>query len=240
MCGAATGDGTQQPTWQQASDVGCNIYSSFIMTHAIIRMLLFALTFKALSCTSTEPIETKGFPVKNVPERDFKINIGTLHDTIASMFNFENQDKNKILNGMFYFYYPKDTKHLIYFSAETKDKAIFSKEYFSKKNTSNDIYVHAFGDVWPSKLYFSNKHSLGYRTPFIIKLTEIDTLSTRIKIIAESPTVINGTSGYSAHGAVARETAVAPTTIEEYSLLLFIASKLGDSSMLPLKLPAVD
>jgi len=100
--------------------------------------------------------------------------------------------------------------------------------------------LHASGETWPSKLYFSGKHQLGYRTPFIIKLTKVGSSSTKVNIIAEDPKVINGISGYSAHGAVARETAVAPTTIEEYSILLFIASKLGDSSMLPIKLPAVD
>jgi hypothetical protein len=210
------------------------------MTNIIFRLVLCMLTFTVFSCTSTESINLKSFPIKNIPEHNFRVSISKLHDTIASLFNFENQEENKILSSIFYYYYPEGMKHLIYFSAETKDNAVFSREYFSKPNTSYDIYVHAYGDVWPSKLYFSGKKQLDYRTPFIIKLTKIDTNSTRINIIAESPKVINGISGYSAHGAVARETSVEPTTIEEYSILLFIASKLGDSSMLPIKLPVAD
>jgi len=210
------------------------------MTYNIIKLLFCLLTFMTFSCTSTESIKIKAFPIKNIPEHDFKMSISVLHDTIASMFNFENQENDTILNSIFYYYYPTDMKHLVNFSAETKDNALLSREYFSKPNTSNDIYVHAFGDFWPSKLYFFDKHHLDYRTPFAIRLTKIDTFSTKVNVIAERPIVINGISNYSAHGAVARETVVATTTIEEYAILLFIASKLGDSSMLPIKLPAVD
>jgi hypothetical protein len=43
--------------------------------------------------------------------------------------------------------------------------------------------------------------------------------------------------GLGVHGPMNIYTKVQPTTIEEYSLLLFIADKLGDGSLLPLKLP---
>lgn len=209
------------------------------MTNTIFRLLLCVLTFTYVGCTSTEPINLRSFPIRNIPEHDFKISISKLHDTIASMFSVENQIDNKILGSIFFYYYPENTRHVMFFNTETKNQAVFSKEYFSKSNRSDDIYLSTF-DFWPSKLYFSGKHQLEYTTPFIIKLTKIDTFSTKVNIVAENPIVVNGISGYGAHGAVARETPVEPTSIEEYNILLFIASKLGDSSMLPIKLPVID
>src|SRR4051812_21082977 len=110
------------------------------MTNTIFKFLLCMSTFTIFNCTSTEPIKIKAFPVKNIPEHNFKMTISALHDTIASMFNFENQEKDTILNSIFFYYYPTDRKNLIHFSAETRDNTVFSKEYFLKPNTSNDIY----------------------------------------------------------------------------------------------------
>ena len=191
---------------------------------------------------TTELIETKSLPIKNVPSHSFKISLDKLKDTITSLFNFENQYNNKYLNNIFYYYPSKEDekerhKMFIDFQVETKTTALFGTNYYEKPNTSNDIYIHNFGTCWNSKLYFSKKKPLKYRTAFIIKLTKINDDSTKLFIEAEAPKVINGTIGLGAHGPIARETAVEPTTIEEYSILLFIADKLGDKSLIPLKLP---
>ena len=191
---------------------------------------------------TTDPIETKLFPFKNVSSHSFRFNLDKLKDTISSLFNFENQHNSKYLNNVFYFY-PSDEKEkedykmFMDFQVETKETALFGSNYYEKPNTSNDIYIHNFGTYWLSKLYYSKGKPLEYRTAFIIKLTKINNDSTRISIEAEQPKVINGIIGLGAHGPIARETIVEPTTIEEYSILLFIADKLGDRTLLPLQLP---
>lgn len=191
---------------------------------------------------TNEPIDTKAFPRKNLPTHSFKFGLDKLKDTITSLFNFKNQQGNKYLNNIFYFYSSDEKekhehKMLIHFIAETKTTVLFGSNYYEKPNTSNDIYIHNFGTCWYSKVYFSNGQPLKYRTSFIIKLTKINKDSTRISIEAEAPKVINGIIGLGAHGPIARETSVESTTIEEYSILLFIAEKLGDKSLFPLKLP---
>ena len=191
---------------------------------------------------TTEPIQTKLFPQKNIPSHSFKLSLDKLKDTISALFSFGNQQNNKYLNDLFYFY-PSDEKEkedfkmFIDFQAETKKTALFGSDYYKKSKTSNDIYIHNFGTCWYSKLYFSKGKPLEYRTAFIIKLTNINKDLTNIFIEAEEPKVINGILGLGAHGPIARETIVDPTSIEEYSILLFIADKLGDKSLLPLKLP---
>jgi hypothetical protein len=203
---------------------------------------VLAAKIEKTSAYRTEPIEEKKFPVKNITEHTFKIGINIIKDLIVGLFNFENQNDNKFLNAIFYNYMSlndrsEKNKMPILFDVETVKDSIFSVHYFSKQDTSNDIYVHDFGFTWFSKLYFSKGQPLEYRTAFIIKLTKISNDSTKLSIIAEDPKVINGIAGFGPHGPIAKETKVQPSSIEEYSLLLFIADKLGDSNLAPLKLP---
>ena len=207
------------------------------MTISLFRTFLLGITLMVSSCTSQLPIEPKTFSNENVPEHDFHFGVSMLRDTIVSLFDFNNQYENKLLSNIFYHY---SSDHLIpvTFNAETADNTVFGKDYFAKQNTNNDVYLHDFEEFWLSKLYFSGNKALEYRSTFIIKMTKVDTNITKVQIVAENPRVLNGTAAYGAHGAIARETSVQPTTIEEYALLLFIANKLGDSTMQPLKLPS--
>ena len=182
-------------------------------------------------------IETRKFQIKNVPEHVFNIESIKLKDTIISLFSLENQFENKILSRIFYSKVSKTFTMNITFQAETNKDTLFSKEYFSNPNSSNDIFLHSFRECWPSKYYYSQNNSLEYTANFIIKLNKINDGSTRILIIADSPQVINGISGYGVHGPIARYTSVQSTTIEEYTILKFIAKKLGDKTLSPLKLP---
>jgi hypothetical protein len=190
---------------------------------------------------TTESIAPKTFSSRNKPEQTFHIKIQSLKDTIVSLFNFKNQFQNKYLNRVFYYYSENDRekhhKHDIFFNAETVKDSLFGSEYFRKPETTNDIYLHTFGESWPSKLYFSKGKPLRFTTAFIIKLTETDSNTTKISISAENPTVFNGIIGFGVHAPIARETKVDPSTIEEYTLLLFIADKLGEKSLQPLLLP---
>ena len=168
----------------------------------------------------------------------FHIESNKLKDTIISFFNLDNQFENKILARIFYTKILDTLNMNLTFETETSKDKHFSEEYFSKQNTSNDIFLHAFGESWPSKFYYSLNHSLDYTANFVIRLNRINDTSTKVSIIADNPEIINGISGYGVHGPVARYTPVQPTTIEEYTLLEFIASKLGDKTLLPLKLPS--
>jgi hypothetical protein len=191
---------------------------------------------------TVEPIEAKAFPTRNVAEHVFPFRINQLKDTLAALFSVENQYGNVFLKRVFYNYMGnEDTSEQncrpIVFNAETSKGAIFSEDYFSKSNTSNDIYLHTFGETWLSKLYFSKGKPLETRTAFAIKLFVKDGSSTKVAIVAQRPTVLNGIAGFGIHGPIARETEVGSSSIEEYSLLLFIAEKFGDKSLAPLITP---
>lgn len=216
-----------------------NTSEHFVIQLTSIRAKAIMLIFLSaiIGCTSTEPIQTKPFPEKNLPEHVFRSTYADLKDTIISMFTIENQLDNKILNQVFYEKMPTAGTMPLTFAPETNKDTLFSKEYFSKAGTANDIFLHDFRFAWMSKLYYSNDHSLKYTADFIVRLFKVNDSSTKVSIIAYRPEVINGIARYGPHGAVARYTPVLATTIEEYTLLQFIASKLGDSTLLPIKLP---
>ena len=189
-----------------------------------------------------EPIEEKPFPVRNNSEYVFQLGINQLKDTIISLFTIQNQYNNKFLTPVFYDYMSEDdtsqkNRISIPFNSETSKNPLFGKDYFDKQGTLDDIYIHNFGTAWPSKLYFSNGAPLEFRTAFIIKLFRITDSLTKALIIADDPEVINGVNGFAVHGPIARETKVNPSSIEEYSLLLFKADKLGEKNLPSLKVP---
>lgn len=180
----------------------------------------------------TEAIQERNFPIKNDTEHVFKINITALRDSIISFFKIENDpNENNFLKKIFY-----SSKRSILFSTETFKESGFGREYFSQAGNSNDIYLATFRSEWKSKLYFSKDHALDYLADFAFHLSKVDDNFTNIKVIAINPEVING-EGLGAHGKMNEYATVHSTTIEEYSLLLFIADKLGDKTLSPLKLP---
>ena len=184
-----------------------------------------------------EPIKEYSFPVRNISEHIFKFNINVLKDSLQSFFKIgHSPEDNQHFKKIFYFYV--DTIRMsVFFSAESGKDAIFSKDYFLQPNTSNDIYLKAMISPWLSKYYYSDSKPIEYSADFVFKLAKIDENSTDVKVVAIDPEIISG-MGLGIHGPKNIYTKAQPTTIEEYSLLLFMADKLGDNTLLPLKLPS--
>ncbi len=106
---------------------------------------------------------------------------------------------------------------------------LFSREYFQSSN-SNDVYLHAFGDVWDSPVYYANGKPLKFRCEFVFKLDSIADERTKVTVQVLHPRVMNGTVGIGPHGSIAREVVVKPTTVEEYTLLQYLAMEMRDTS----------
>jgi hypothetical protein len=216
------------------------IFDSTQMAFSKYKTVTLLLSLIVLGCSSQEQIETKPFPIKNNAEHVFNLNANVIKDTIVRAFKIENDpEDNKHLRDIFWYYAGEVKEHpmAILFSAETSRDTIFSLHYFSKPNTADDVFLEVYHEAWISKYYHSHGHPLKFTTDFAIQLSSIDANKTKVKIIALNPEVINGT-GFGVHGPANIYTPAQPTTIEEYSLLLFIADKVGDTTLPPLKLPA--
>lgn len=203
---------------------------------------LFTLGLACAGCGEAGgKVEWKTLPHYNSISHVFRLPINRLHDTLVTLFDFDNQEDDANLRNVFY-YYPgddKEHKQLINFNAETRRDSLFGNHFFKKPHTENDIYLHDFGFTWPSPLYRVQGQLLEYRTPFLLKLKSVDESHTQLVIEAENPVVINGTTGWGPHGPIAREEKVPPTTIEEHVLLLYIANKLRDKTVAPVIWPAL-
>ena len=200
-------------------------------------LLIVVITTTLLSCDNLKKLETKQLVLSNPTEHIFNIPVDKLRQTILDSFN-----EHKELDSPFYkssiFYYNADIgdgkgeqKMLVSFNAETSENAIFGKKHFENPNYKNDIYIHSFGQFWYSPIYFAGGEPLEFRTPFILTLEELDDKTTLLKVRAEQPKVLKGVEGLTAHGFYSKEVEVAPTSIEEYSIILFLAEQLGDTTL---------
>jgi hypothetical protein len=207
-------------------------------------LIVLVITTTSLSCDNLKKLETRELVEANPTEHIFSIPRDQLRQTILDSFN-----EHKEMSSPFYqssiFYFNADMgngqhKMAVSFNAETAGNAIFGKKHFEKPNTGNDIYIHSFGQFWYSPIYYAGGKALEFRTPFILTLEKIDEEQTLLKVIPETPKVIKGIDGLTAHGFYSKEIDVEPTTVEEYSLILFIAEQLGDTTLKPLTTKTID
>ncbi len=199
-------------------------------------VVVLILSVTICNCQSKINIKTLGTP--NPTSHVFNLPVDLLRDTIVKLFSFENQYENKFLLSIFNRTdSEKAGKANSIFYVETFKKQVIAKEYFEKSGIENDLYIHNYKFFWKSKVYFANGKPMEYVTPFVLHFKEISNKQTMLIVEAADPVVINGYEGLSYHGPTQREQRVKPTTIEEYSLILYISYKLGDRNMPPLRLP---
>ena len=123
---------------------------------------------------------------------------------------------------------------------EFKNYAPFSASILNLPGNENDAYIHNFHEpIGPSAVYFSGDYPLPYICEFHLHLIPGPKGETRVVVFPHEPEVINGESWWGPHNLSPANiyTSVAPTTIEEYRILLELGSALGEANMPPLLLP---
>jgi len=206
--------------------------------------VIIGITFSLVSfaaCESEYPIQKRVFPLKNIPKHVFNFPADKLRDTIITLFSLDNgkQYHDSVLIKIFYDAILNDKNMPCTFSVETSKDTIFSKKYFSNPKTANDLFLCSLGSFWFSKYYYSKDQPLEFISNFAIKFKKVDDSFTEVQIVADDPQVINGTKCCGFHGTYSKYTPVEPTLIEEYTLLQYIASKLGDTTLSPIKVPII-
>jgi hypothetical protein len=199
------------------SKIMINRYSLFFFYCAFLTLL---------SCTG--PIEKKELTIENPTNYVFNVSKAELKEKIITFFNEHNYlDSEFYESSVFYFEIDGgDGKMPVSFSAETSENPVFGKSYFYGQKTSDDIFLYAYA-YWPSPIYHSRGKPLEFRSNYIVKLTSIDSTHTRVSVVAKEPEVVNGTECCGMHGPYAKTFPVKATSIEEYTLIVFIAEQLG-------------
>jgi hypothetical protein len=203
---------------------------------------IFSLPFIFLLANcgeSPKKVEFKQLEHPNPTSYTFDIPLHKLHDTLIKIFDLDSQYGNPILGKIFYYKSSESDLdiHQVSFDPEVPDSAVFGKEYFQKPNTKNDIFLNQF-DHWNSLIYHHKDKPFEYNATFAIQLKELNHDSTLLNIKALDPEIYNGSKCCGpCLGNYALTEKVKPTSIEEYTLILYIAQKLGAKGLQPLQLP---
>jgi len=206
------------------------------MKNNIQLLLLTLTTIIVVGCNNSKEITTKELETKNPTEYVFNIEIDSLKYSVVNIFNEHLSTSSTMYGSSLFFNKTDDIKHQVFFVAELKEDASFGKKYFNNKETQNNIYLHSFGNYWYSPIYYTDNKKLECRTPFIIELKEVNQNMTLMSIKPEKLVVLNGTECCGPHGFYSKEFEVEPTTVEEYTLILFIAEQLGVTDLKPLNI----
>ena len=202
------------------------------MTQRTLIGLFFLTTF--CGCENLQSLEKKELIEINPTEHIFNVPIDTLRQIIIESFNELKTLDSKFYDSSIFFYEFQEHRHQAIFRAETFP-GLFGQQYFEQEGTRDDIYLYSH-EYWISPIYSAGGKQLNCRTAFIVTLKKVNEDNTLLKIKPEDLKVIKGVAGLTAHGFYSKEIPVNPTTIEEYSLILFIAEQLGDTTLKQLNL----
>jgi hypothetical protein len=116
----------------------------------------------------------------------------------------------------------------------------FSKGVLDLPGNENDAYIHNFHTpIGASSVYFARGAGLPYLCEFHLHMTPRPAGHTEVTVIPRHAEVITGLSWWGPHGSPANiYVTVAPTTVEEYKLLIELGEAVGQRDMPQLILPA--
>jgi hypothetical protein len=186
-----------------------------------------------LSCVTNDPIRKRILLKDNPTELVFPLSKDSLRTAVINIFNSNAEIRSKFYNNSIFYLTTNDGEKVpIAFRAEGIENSIFTEVYFTNNPNSEEVYLYnSSGSSWLSPVYYvDDNKALPFRSSFIVAFDSLETNKTRLKVTAENPVVIYGTECCDPHGYYGKEVAIPPTTIEEYSLILFIAEQLAVSA----------
>lgn len=205
----------------------------------IVGMLsIFGYLFSDVLIEEYAAIEVKQLPQKNPTTYVFDASLEQVRGTIVS------GNESSIWDSPFQYELGGVQHNLDFYVCEAKDEICLSsndkqvEEIFSKPENKNDVYLASDGHRIPSTLYYAVGKPLEFRADFHVHLEAKDGNKTIVTIFPVEPAVYKGYGGLGLHGAILKkEIPVEPTTVEEYQLLRYIGSVLGETDMPEVVLP---
>jgi hypothetical protein len=198
----------------------------------------FIFVFFLCCCNKNPaPVYKKKLSHPNSTSLSFNFPENQLRDTILKLFDIEPQMDDQILKSIFMDEIVKKHRFQVNFVSETANNAVFGDKYFKSKGNIGDIFLFPMGSYWASPMYFRNGEPFLFSTSFAIKFKAISQKQTLVVVEDINPEILNGTKCCGPEGNYSVVQKVAPTTIEEYTLLLYITKKLGIYNLPPVQLP---
>ena len=185
------------------------------------------------SC-SHPAIRTLALPKPNPTSYTFPLNVNVLHSRAKQAFAYGLQMEHPI----FYF-----EGRSVTLNVQDSQHHLFAPDaIFRDPANTNDLYLHNYG--WPiaeSIIYRGTKGGLTFFADFHLHLAETETNSTTVTVTALNTRVVNGWNfGLDIHTGFGRLACIVPaqpTTVEEYSILLYLGRYIGVTGMPELIVP---
>jgi hypothetical protein len=200
--------------------------------------MLFLFVLIQIGCTDRPSrVETKKLIHPNPTSVVFNVSLNKLRDTVIKLFGTSSQINDPVLASVFIDRILKDSSFPVNFSCETADGPVFGKDYFKRAGSSGDLFLFSMGSYWNSPLYFHNNKAFLFSCSFAFRFKAISDKQTLLEVIDVDPEISNGTKCCGPEGNYAITQKVRPTTIEEYTLILYLAEKLHVTRLKPIQLP---
>jgi len=126
------------------------------------------------------------------------------------------------------------------FSIACATNPVFAADLFKDPANVHDIFLHTFHSPFVlSSVYHGRDGGLPFAANFHLHLTANNS-DTIVRVTASDTEIVNGTKfgiGSCGPGQMWNWERVAPTTVEEYSILRYLGRYLGVTNMPPINLP---
>lgn len=204
------------------------------MTKSLTTILSVALV--AVSCSpSASRIQTRPLSIPNPTTYSFPLPLEEIRTRALQAFSIEHQIDEPIFGRTV------STTHLeSVLSAECSTNAVFGEAIFREPANAHDIYLHSFHSPFViSSIYHGRDGGLPFIATFHLHLTTSGS-NTIVTVAASDAEVVNGTKfgiGPGGPGQRWNYARVNPTTVEEYSILLYLGRYLSVTNMPAITLP---
>ena len=192
-----------------------------------VSLVVLLLNLSACSRLIDGPkVESKPLPTPNPTTYIFYATPEEIHATVRKLY--KQQFSEGGLNN-FYPTFPTDE-----FVREEL------KSLFGEPGNGNDVYLwYMHSPMGISQVYFVDGKPAPYIADFHLHITEKESGKTEVEVITFDPQVIAGRALLPGRHFIRPNIylPVAPTTIEEYSLLLKIGEQVGQEGMPALRVP---
>ena len=198
---------------------------------------MFAAALIAVSCSrDVSRVQTRSLPSPNPTTYSFPLPVDEVRGRALEAFSINHQVSYPI------FGHSEQAARLEnVLTAECSTNAVFGKAVFLDATNANDIYLHTFHTPFVlSSVYHGRNAGLPFIATFHLHLTTNDS-HTIVAIAASDTEVVNGTKfgfGSCGPGQGWNCQRVAPTTVEEYTILRYLGGYLGITNMPEVILPA--
>jgi len=196
-----------------------------------------AVALLAISCSrGVSRMQTRALAQPNPISWSFPVPLAEVHDRALQAFSLDHQAGQPVFGRAALTDNFEDV-----FSAESVTNALFGKTIFSDPANTNDLYLHNYGMAFvASPVYIGRNGGLPFIAAFHLHLTANGS-NTLVNVTALDTQVVNGEKfgvGPCGPGYGSICVKVAPTTIEEYTVLRYLGRYLGLTNMPGVMLPS--